>query len=481
MNKIGTQYFRILFLSVVILLAGGNCRAQREGYSVVVYFEGHQITDSLFLLKYRGSHAYRISGQLMKNGKGLFRGEKLLTPGMYAVELKEKGNIAFLISEGASQHFTLSANPARLPLMLRFDRSPENQAFADYQRFMEKTRKDQEALEKRLQNSKNDMDTAKVLNAAYKKLEQERDNKVAAINRQFPGSMLALFVNAVHEGAIPAPDFPMTLANRDNLIRDYYANYTKRHYFDLVDFSDPRITATPLLEQKIDFYFKHAVHPHPDSVRAYVRPLLGKADIHDAVLSQAATFLYELYRGSLLPEHRQVCVDIAEEFILPHRSKFDDNAFVARVEERTRMARLNPVGGKATDLVLQTPEGEKVPLSAVKAPFTILYFFNPGCDACQPVTDRLIRIYKGNKSRGMEVYAVYLNRDRKVWTDYISSKGLDWINVYDPSGTEMVEEKYDIYAMPMIYVLDKDKKVVARDVSVERLPSLLLQRTPLGN
>jgi len=145
------------------------------------------------------------------------------------------------------------------------------------------------------------------------------------------------------------------------------------------------------------------------------------------------------------------------------------------------MARLNPVGGKATDLVLQTPEGEKVPLSAVKAPFTILYFFNPGCDACQPVTDRLIRIYKGNKSRGMEVYAVYLNRDRKVWTDYISSKGLDWINVYDPSGTEMVEEKYDIYAMPMIYVLDKDKKVVARDVSVERLPSLLLQRTPLGN
>lgn len=131
--------------------------------------------------------------------------------------------------------------------------------------------------------------------------------------------------------------------------------------------------------------------------------------------------------------------------------------------------------------MLQTPEGEKVPLSAVKAPFTILYFFNPGCDACQPVTDRLIRIYKGNKSRGMEVYAVYLNRDRKVWTDYISSKGLDWINVYDPSGTEMVEEKYDIYAMPMIYVLDKDKKVVARDVSVERLPSLLLQRTPLGN
>ncbi len=140
-------------------------------------------------------------------------------------------------------------------------------------------------------------------------------------------------------------------------------------------------------------------------------------------------------------------------------------------------ARLNPVGGTATDLKLQTPEGSQKALSGVEAPYTILYFFNPGCEACQPVTERLVRIYNIFKTRGVEVYAVYLDRDRKVWTDYIATKGLAWINVFDPSGTEKVEEKYDIYAMPMIYLLDKDKKVIARDVSVERLPSLI-QRLP---
>jgi len=76
----------------------------------------------------------------------------------------------------------------------------------------------------------------------------------------------------------------------------------------------------------------------------------------------------------------------------------------------------------------------------------------------------------------MEVFAVYLEHDKKVWTDYIASKKLDWINVYDPTGQEMVEEKYDIYAMPMIYVLDRDKRVIARDVSAERLSNFILGR-----
>jgi len=407
----------------------------------------------------------------MKNGKALFKGSPLLAPGMYTVELKGKGDIAFLISEGASQQFSLSANPAKLPALLRFDRSPENQAFADYQRFIDKTQKDQASLEKRRQRNQGNKDTAQVLNAAYKKLESERDSKVAAINRQFPGSMLAVFVNAIHDAAIPEPGIPLTLVNREELLRDYYTNYTTRHFFDNIDFSDPRIAATPFLEQKLDYYFKYMVNPNSDSVMAYTRPLLEKEKIHDAVFSQTAHYLYELYRNSILPEHRQVINDIAEQYILPGRKKFTDTLFVARVEERAIRARLNPVGGTATNLKLQTPEGKQIALSGVESPATILYFFNPGCEACQPVTERLVRIYKSLKSKGVEVFAVYLDRDRKVWTDYIAAKGLDWINVYDPSGEEQVEMKYDIYAMPMIYVLDKDKKVIARDVSVEQISS----------
>jgi len=50
---------------------------------------------------------------------------------------------------------------------------------------------------------------------------------------------------------------------------------------------------------------------------------------------------------------------------------------------------------------------------------------------------------------------------------------LYWINVYDPDGSSKIEEKYDLYALPMIYLFDKDKKVVYKDISVVKLGNIL--------
>ena len=114
-------------------------------------------------------------------------------------------------------------------------------------------------------------------------------------------------------------------------------------------------------------------------------------------------------------------------------------------------------------------------MSEVRAPLTILYFFNPECDACGPITDQLVPVYNRVKNRGVTVYAAYLDRKTEVWENYIAEKKLDWINVYDPDGSEGIEAKYDIYAIPMIYLLDAEKKIIARDVPVNALEELILQ------
>lgn len=70
--------------------------------------------------------------------------------------------------------------------------------------------------------------------------------------------------------------------------------------------------------------------------------------------------------------------------------------------------------------------------------------------------------------------AVYLGTNRELWKKYISSKGMnEWINGFDPYGGEKIEEKYDLYAMPMIYLLDGDQRVLASDVPADRLMDLI--------
>jgi len=154
-------------------------------------------------------------------------------------------------------------------------------------------------------------------------------------------------------------------------------------------------------------------------------------------------------------------------------ARWNDRAFVEKVRDRTRKARLNQVGNKAADLNLLNINGEKIRLSELKASLTILYFFNPDCESCLPVTEKLYPIYLKYKNRGIQVYAVYLDRNEETWKKYIAAKGLDWLNVYDRDGSEQIESKYDIYAIPMIYLLNRDKKVIAKDIPVEKLEKLL--------
>jgi thiol-disulfide isomerase/thioredoxin len=255
--------------------------------------------------------------------------------------------------------------------------------------------------------------------------------------------------------------------------REYsFYNQTK-HFFDNIDFSDKRILDTPILKQKMGFYFRQMVSPLVDSTKVRVNEVIGKTKANNEVYNWAVRYLYQFYRESPVLGNNEVYNFIGEKYILNEPQRWNDTTFVEKVRGRVAKAKLNPVGTLATSLKLQTPEGRLTDLYSIEASKTILLFFNPGCEACHEVTERLFAIYQQYKGKGIQVFAIYTDRNKEEWQNYISTKGLDWINVYDPTGTEGIEHKYDIFAIPMIYILDKDKKVIAKDVPIEKIESYL--------
>ncbi|MDP3434728.1 MAG: thioredoxin-like domain-containing protein [Bacteroidota bacterium] len=253
-----------------------------------------------------------------------------------------------------------------------------------------------------------------------------------------------------------------------------YAHYNQtKHFFDNIDFTDRQLLNTPILEQKMGFYFRQMVPPLVDSIKARVNQVLEKSRANEEMYQWVIRYLYQFYRESPVPGNTEVYNFIGEQFIINEPNRWNDGAFVEKVRDRVAKAKLNPVGTPATNLKLQTLEGKTVDLYSIEAPKTILYFFNPGCEACHAVTEKLFKIYQQYKPKGIQVFAVYVDRKKDEWVNYTSAKGLDWVNVYDPTGTKGIEQKYDIYAIPMIYVLDQDKKVIAKDLPVEKLEECL--------
>jgi thiol-disulfide isomerase/thioredoxin len=395
--------------------------------------------ENIYFQRYNGKSLVNIDSIVVSSAEKVFKGNKTLDPGMYAFLLNKALLANFFISDRSSQCFTISLDAQNPAQTLIFTGSPENQAFVDYLRFLGANQQKQDEI-------------------------KQRGNQ---LQKQFPVSMLALFIQTMKEPNVPEPTTPVT-----DLI-EYKYNYLANHYFDNVDFSDKRLLNTPLLEQKLDFYFKQMIPPLPDSIIERVDETLVKAKTNSEVYNWTVRYLYNLYREASIEGNTEVYNFIGENYILTEPNHWNDKPFVDKVRNRVAKAKLNPVGKKATNLILQTPEGKKVDLYTIKANYTVLFFYNPECEACKPVSAALSEFSKQYRSKGVEVFAVYMDQKQGVWKAVIATKGQYWINAFDPDNSAKIEDKYDLYALPMIYILDKNKTIIAKDVTVDQLDEYL--------
>lgn len=144
-----------------------------------------------------------------------------------------------------------------------------------------------------------------------------------------------------------------------------------------------------------------------------------------------------------------------------------------RPQEQLRLALKNRVGERAADFRYTLANGATGTLLGVRAPYTLVFFNNPGCTACRqtidqigasPFLDNMIETGK------LAVLAVYPDEDIAAWREYLSQMPERWIVSYDAAQTIKNEELYDIKAIPTLYLLDAGKRVMLKDeMSIPRI------------
>jgi (p)ppGpp synthase/HD superfamily hydrolase len=89
------------------------------------------------------------------------------------------------------------------------------------------------------------------------------------------------------------------------------------------------------------------------------------------------------------------------------------------------------------------------------------------------------------KASGMKIFAVARETDgtKNDWLNFIHEHGLrDWTNVYYSkaadkaridSGIPSYSQLYDVQTFPTLYLLDKDKRIVAKKLTWEQMDEVL--------
>ena len=158
------------------------------------------------------------------------------------------------------------------------------------------------------------------------------------------------------------------------------------------------------------------------------------------------------------------------------RSDLIDNGYRMGYEWDARMCSLNRVGTPAADFSFTDTQGRVRTLYGVKAEYTVLIFGNPGCKACRDIMEEMEstpEISALIESGRLKVVDIYIDQEIDDWKAHVPEYPASWINGYDHGYTIRTDLIYNVRGIPSIYLLDKDKTVLLKDATEERVLTAL--------
>lgn len=448
-----------------------SCAQHKSGYEISVTVSGLQ--DSVIFLAYHFGDKQFLKDTITidNNGHGIFTGEEDLPHGIYMVVLPGKRYFEVLVSD--DQHFSTTCAYEDCFNTLRFAGSDENSAFVDYQRKWVGMQQKASAISRKLQSNKLNSDSLRILANSQKMQEQLMKSYLKDVIKENKGNLLSMLIKAMLPVETPDISIPPGASNPDSLKWILTYNYNKSHFFDNIDLTDERLLRTPILHARLNAFFTNVVIQSPDSLNKEIDKIIKLSSSNKKVFQFIAVYLFNHFRESQIMGHDAVLVKIADDIYLSGKADWVSQEFKDDLRKQVELMRPNLIGKKAENLVMDSYKGIFVSLYDIEKDFTILYFWEPDCGHCIEATPKLKSYYEQARNEGIEIFAVCTTSDKPQWKKYIEENDLTWINGWDPDRRSNFSFFYNVQSTPMIYILDRDKKIIAKKLGIEDIPSFI--------
>lgn len=460
-------------LSLFVLLSTFFFSAKAQGpKGYELTFKVNGLKDQYVTLAfYLGDKQYiEDSAKVDTNGKVVFKGDTKLEPGIYIYVASKTKFFEFLVNRD-NQVFTMETDTAQMVKNMKIKNSPDNRLFYEYLTMLNTKQAELKPIQDKFKkfSKEGPKDSAEVYRKKQDAIDKDVKDYKNRIMAEQPNTFLAGIFRASWEPEIPpAPKGP----DGKPIDPEFNYHYVKTHYWDKFDFSDERIIRTPMLQSKIRTYLDRLTPQAPDSLMISAKVIGDKSKANKDVFKFTINYITNYYESSKTMGFDGVFVFMAEEYYLPVPSPayWVDSAQMVKVKERVNILKYLLLGKPALDLNLPDTTGKEIRLSTVQADYTILFFWDPTCGHCKKETPFLVDFYKRAKGKGIKIYAIGSGGTKDEWKKMIREFKMDFVNVYDELG---YRKFYDIYATPVIYLLDKNKIIRAKRLDVPQLEDFM--------
>ena len=154
---------------------------------------------------------------------------------------------------------------------------------------------------------------------------------------------------------------------------------------------------------------------------------------------------------------------------------YPNNFYVKHLSDRLRSVLLP--GMEAPEISMKDTEGNIRRLSDLRGKVVMIDFWASWCGPCRRENPNVVRLYKKYHDKGFEIYSVSLDKEKSAWLKAIKDDGLAWPNhVSDLNGwTSSGGKTYGIMSVPSTVLVDKDGKIIARNLRGTELEKKLAE------
>jgi peroxiredoxin len=443
-------------------------KEQAESPNIVIQIQGLAGGGIASLVGTFEDNNYRAdSAQISPNGQIVFKRQEPYFPGLFYLVLPNNSNLQMLID--LDQTFNLTTSMANLVGDMKVEGSVDNQIMYDAMKFEDNQRPLFQANAQKMAGLKPGNPNYLQVKAEQDKLIDERKAYLEKVFRENPTSIFTSFKRAGQNPDLRdcfKPDGSMDTAR-------YTYNYRVR-FWNGTDFNDERLLYTPVISKMLNRYISELTPQHQDSIVKYSISLVDRVTDKPEFFKYFANWIVLHYdpKESTLMDPQAVFVNMIERYFTYDKAVWSDSAEIFALQQRAYEMSASLVGKKAPDVNVPGPDGKPVSLYSKKAPYVVVYMWNPECEHCAEQTPKLVTLYNQMKDKGLDVYGIAVNTEDDQWRAAMKKYGMPWTNVFDPTN-KSIYGKYYVDNTPEVYLLNADKTIIAKNLNVDQIMTMI--------
>lgn len=219
------------------------------------------------------------------------------------------------------------------------------------------------------------------------------------------------------------------------------------HFWDGIEAFDGPTDENPVLAAQLDFYFDKMVAPLPDSITNEIDRLVEKTSFNTDLRDFILWHLLEKYRHSEYMSQDQVFVWLYDHYFSKLEIKDLSAANLALIRDKAEAFRRLALFNLAPNFAIN----DSVDLHSVESEYSVLFFYDHDCDVCHQEMQELDSVCVAHPE--ITVLSIDMNtNDTRV---------------------DALYDLYDIETTPLLYVLDGEKRIIAKKIRAKQIPLVL--------